>query len=148
MPAETRARTPSLQLSETRTKLSFLRTQISADRTLMAGVRTSVALIGFGFTVNTAFGKLAKQQVLDDPGQIGRRLGLAVLVLGILLLAMAIASHTRFGFELVKRRRRLKSLGLLEDAGPYRLSPPFFTACLLLLAGFGALAVVVVRAVG
>ena len=72
---------------------AWLNTQMALQRTLMAGVRTSVSLIGFGFTVAQFFermqdrGPLAKQfapqapaQSRPDPDRRGRAPGRPVPV--------------------------------------------------------------------
>ncbi|HEY4386031.1 MAG TPA: DUF202 domain-containing protein [Ktedonobacteraceae bacterium] len=44
--------------TDTNTELARVRTRQAADRTLLAWIRTSLALIGFGFTANKILGVL------------------------------------------------------------------------------------------
>ena len=46
--------------------MSFQRTRLSADRTLMSVIRTSLSLIGFGFTIFQIFQKLHDAGVLKS----------------------------------------------------------------------------------
>jgi len=70
---------------------SWMRTQMGLERTLMAGVRTAVSLIGFGFTVAQFFQRMQG----DGPAglhQLGpeapRNLGLVLIAAGVLSLAV------------------------------------------------------------
>ncbi len=69
---------------------AWIRTQIALQRTLMAAVRTSVSLIGFGFTVASFFAKLLKSAG-GEIGRLGpdapRNLGLTLIAAGVLSLA-------------------------------------------------------------
>jgi putative membrane protein len=124
--------------------LAFERTLMGADRTLMATVRTSLALIGFGFAICEVFRQLEATHVLVGAQLAGRRVGLGMLVLGILLLVMGALSHVRFFRNLDRRHRQLLDLGLLRGAVQYRPIPTFVTAALLFM--IGVLAVIVVTA--
>lgn len=131
------------ELSSNRTSLSFERTRMSADRTLMSIVRTSLSLISFGFTINQVFSKASS--LIPKADQSGRNLGLALLVLGVGLLAMGIYSHSKFDHELTGRRERLHGMKLLHHAVQYRATPTYVTALGLLITGIGATGVVVFR---
>ena len=78
---------------DTSTDLARDRTRQAADRTLMAWIRTSISLIGLGFTI-------AKLQ--DFAESVGSRLdpvasmkifGFTFVVLGVLALIAAIVQH-------------------------------------------------------
>lgn len=128
---------PSVELSSNRTSLSFERTRMSADRTLMSIVRTSLSLITFGFTIFEAFHQLRARNVLEGP-DAARNFGLALVLLGVLMLIMGIFSHAHFGRELTARRERLFDIHLLRHAIQYRATPTFIIAVLLMMTGLGA----------
>ena len=55
---------------------------MAADRTLMAEVRTSLSMIGFGFTIYQTFESLAKSNVLNG-GNAPRNFSLLLILLGM-----------------------------------------------------------------
>lgn len=70
---------------------SWLRTRMSTERTLMSWIRTSTALIGFGFTIFQFFDKLPEMSsgALVVRPETPRYLGLTLILAGILALAIA-----------------------------------------------------------
>jgi putative membrane protein len=66
------------------THFAWLRTRLSAERTLMAWNRTSLSLIGFGFTIYQFFDKF--QEATAGPNaphpEAPRNLGLALILVG------------------------------------------------------------------
>ena len=62
---------------------------MSADRTLMSVIRTSLSLIGFGFTIAQVFEKLRDAGTLTS-ANAPRNFGLALVFLGVALLVMGI----------------------------------------------------------
>jgi putative membrane protein len=71
---------------------SWLRTRLSAERTLMSWVRTSVSLIGFGFTIVQFFEHFAGMQGIEPAlrPQAPRFVGLALILLGVGALAVSL----------------------------------------------------------
>jgi putative membrane protein len=134
---------PAVELSSNRTSLSFERTKMSADRTLMSTVRTSLALIGFGFTINQVFSRASN--LVPGIDESGRRLGLALLALGVLLLLMGIVSHSLFVRALGARRERLFRLHLVRTAIRYHATPTYVAAVSLLALGLMAIADVALK---
>jgi inner membrane protein YidH len=134
---------PATELSSNRTSLSFERTRMSADRTLMSTVRTSLSLISFGFTIHEVFSRASN--LVPGVDQSGRRLGLALLVLGVLLLVMGIVSHSLFVRALSERRERLFRLHLVRRAIHYHATPTYVTAVSLLVLGLMAIADVALK---
>jgi putative membrane protein len=126
------------ELASNRTSMAFDRTRMSSDRTLMATVRTSLSLISFGFTINQVFSRASV--LIPGADASGRRLGLALLVLGVLLLVMGIANHSLFDRELGARRARLYELQLVRRAIRYHATPTYLTAVALLAIGLIAIA--------
>ena len=136
---------PSVELSSHRTSLSLERTKMAADRTLMGIVRTSLSLIGFGFTISEAFRELQRIGALPHASGAPLALGLALVSLGVLMLAMGIVSHMRFSNALNARRSGIFQKGLLRHDLQYRATPTFVIAFLLLLIGISALVVLGLR---
>lgn len=133
----------AVELSSNRTSLSFERTRMSADRTLMSTVRTSLALISFGFTIHEVFSRAST--LVPGVDQSGRRLGLGLLVLGVLLLVMGIVSHSLFVRALAVRRERLFRLHLVRTAIRYHATPTYVAAVSLLVLGLMAIADVALK---
>lgn len=130
----------SVELSSNRTAMSFSRTAMSSDRTLMSVVRTSLSLIGFGFTIYQFFHSLREKIV---PGAISpeapRRFGLALIVLGVILLALGIGNHLKETKARRARRERLYERGLIAHPEPVKASNVMVIAILLLLIGLVAM---------
>jgi putative membrane protein len=84
--------------------LSALSTRLASERTLMAAVRTSLSLIGFGFTIYKFFESL--RTTMGDGGPIRvhgpRRLGLTLVSLGVFVLVAFAWQHWFFLKELRK----------------------------------------------
>lgn len=134
--------TDRTEMSSRRTGMSIQRTRMSADRTLMSVIRTALSLIGFGFTVHEVFKKAAEAGTISD-AQAARTFGLALLVLGILLLAGGIVRQVQFAMELRHRRSAMMGDHLLHGESAYPVSITLVTAVLLLLIGLLAVASVV-----
>lgn len=136
----------STELASSNTSLAFERTRMAADRTLAAMVRTALSLISFGFTLYKVFNEIADKGLLGDSDHAARRLGAALLGLGLLLLVLGIGSHFKLERELTSRRKRLFEMGLVHSQTEYRSTPTFAIALLLLLVGVVALADIVAHA--
>lgn len=115
----------SFLLSSRRTRLSFQRTRMSTDRTLMSIVRTALSLIGFGFTIFQFFHTLRSSD--DTAGllrpEAPRNFGIALVVLGVLLLTFGIGGHVRFMLEFRKEHDALVRERLIpHDVVPYSVT--------------------------
>jgi putative membrane protein len=76
---------------------SWLRTRMSAERTLMSWLRTSLAMIGFGFTVAKFFDQLASAGGVDEAlfPPAPKYLGLGLIAVGTLALLIATIQYRR-----------------------------------------------------
>ena len=136
--------TPALELASCQASLAFERTLISLDQSLMGAVRTSLALITFGFAMVLFFHELS--------GQIGvnlrvpaRNFGLGLVVIGIGLVLIGLFGHQKRFTELRHKMDDLHSRKLLIEGCPYKHSPIAIVALLLLLAGLLVMGAIVVR---
>jgi putative membrane protein len=129
----------STELSARRTGMSFQRTRMSADRTLMSVIRTSLSLIGFGFTIAQVFEKLHEAEIIAS-AHAPRNFGLALILLGILMLAVGIGYHVSFMLELRRLRAQMRADGLVHGETSFPLSLTLVVALLLLTLGVFAVA--------
>jgi putative membrane protein len=130
----------SFLLSSRRTRLSFQRTRMSTDRTLMSIVRTALSLIGFGFTIFQFFNTIRR----SDAGQTmlrpeaPRNFGLALVILGVLLLTLGIVGHVRFMTEFRREHDTMVEEQLIpHDNLPYSVT--LLIAALLWFVGLLAI---------
>ena len=113
---ETAKNDRSTVLAEERTDLALLRTLNAAERTLMAWIRTSISMIGFGFTIFKFFQYQAEEIAATHPhrAQAPRNLGLTLVALGTLALAAAAWQHRRFLREMgVSHKRHTWSISFV-----------------------------------
>ncbi|HYW13613.1 MAG TPA: DUF202 domain-containing protein [Longimicrobium sp.] len=144
MEQDTRAETapqppddPSVELSARRTGMSFQRTRLSADRTLMSVIRTSLSLISFGFTISQFFGKLAEAQGWGNAP--ARNFGIALVLLGIVMLVIGILYHLSFMAGLRDERLQMKMESLVHAQSRFPVSMTLIVALLLLAIGLLAI---------
>lgn len=128
----------SVELSQRRTGMSFQRTRMSADRTLMSVIRTSLSLISFGFTIFQVFEKLKDQNVVTHSGA-ARNFGVALVLLGIVMLVVGIIYHVQFMLGLRQERAAMKETGLLHAESQFPVSFTLVTAIILLMIGVFAI---------
>ncbi|EJL25619.1 YidH family protein [Novosphingobium sp. AP12] len=125
------------EMSMRRTGMSFQRTRMSADRTLMSEMRTSLSLIGFGFTIYQTFQKLHQAGVILQ-SQAPRNFGLALIVLGVLLLVGGIVRHLQYVSELRGMRHLMAQDGLVHAETRFPISVTLIVAVLLIALGVAA----------
>ncbi|MGE3709655.1 MAG: YidH family protein [Hyphomicrobiaceae bacterium] len=128
---------PSTELSSRRTGMSFQRTRMSADRTLMSVIRTSLSLIGFGFTIFQFFEKLKQAGTLAHAAA-PRNFGVALVLLGILMLVGGIIYHVRFMLHLRHQRDAMVAESLVHGQSKFPISLTLITASMLLAIGIVA----------
>ena len=127
------------ELSARRTGMSFQRTRMSADRTLMSVIRTSLSLIGFGFTIFQFFQKMHQAEVLKSSAA-PKNFGIALVLLGITMLAVGIAYHVAFMIGLRKQREQMRQQELIHAESHFPVSLTLLVSFLLLLIGLLAIA--------
>jgi len=110
------------------------RTRMSAGRTLMSVIRTSLSLIGFGFTIYQVFEKLLEAQVLRSNGA-PRRFGEALVFLGVTMLVLGIGYHIASMLELRRKREQLRTDGLIHAESEFPASLTLIVAFILLAIG-------------
>jgi putative membrane protein len=119
------------------TLLAMQRNVMASDRTLMAWIRTSLSLIGFGFTLAKVFQSLAEEHVIirGPAGNIwsAQAVGMALLVLGVFALIAAIFDHHH-------DLKQLRAAGLAR-----RFSLPTAVASVLAIVGCMGLLSVTMR---
>ena len=129
----------SVELSSRRTGMSFQRTRLSADRTLMSVIRTSLSLISFGFTIFQVFQKAHEAELLRS-SLAARNFGLALVLLGTVMLLLGIVYHLSFMAGLRRARAQMKADGLVHGESAFPVSLTLITAAALLAIGLFALA--------
>jgi putative membrane protein len=77
---------------------SWMRTRMSLERTLMSWVRTSTALIGFGFTIVQFFERIKSADGVKAAAfpDAPRYLGLALILTGVVALVLSIWQYRSF----------------------------------------------------
>ncbi len=118
------------------TELSKARNREAADRTLMAWIRTSLSLIGFGFGIDGITRALADTALSNAPNLVmnARILGLSFIMVALFAVVVAMAQY----------RQELRML----EAGDYRYKPSFplslaIAAVLSLVGLFAGVSIVI-----
>lgn len=136
--------TPALELASCQASLAFERTLISLDQFLMGAIRTSLALITFGFALVLFFHQLSGEMGVDlrIPA---RNFGLSLVAMGIGLITVGLLGHRKRLAELCDKMDELHHNKLLSEACPRRRSPVAVVALLLLLSGLFVMLGILVR---
>jgi putative membrane protein len=136
------------KLSSRRTALAFQRTRMSADRTLMAVIRTSLSLIGFGFTIYQFFRYLRESAGAPQLLRIEapRNFGIALVILGVVMLSLGVWRHVAFMLELRAKRKTYAGQELIPGDDKFPISITLVTATLLLMLGLVAIVGMAMRA--
>jgi putative membrane protein len=135
------------KMASLRTSLSVQRTRMAAERTLMATMRTSLSLIGFGFTIFTFFQGVSNGPVGSGiiPPRAPARFGLALVVIGVLVLLLGTVYHYQYLRELRLRRQEFIERGYLPGKSSFPISMSLVTSFLLLLVGLAAALSIMLR---
>jgi putative membrane protein len=83
------------ELAADRTELAKYRSRAAADRTLMAWIRTSLSLIGFGFGIPTIVRAIENTHLSHhlDPVRFSVIVGLAFIGTGMVGMALGLREH-------------------------------------------------------
>ncbi len=127
-------------MSSRRTGMSFQRTRMSAERTLMSVIRTALSLISFGFTIYQFFGHLAEQKVINGQSHAARNFGMALIYLGVAMVAAGIVYHVQFMIGLRRERLEMTNAGLVHSRSRFPVSFTLLIALVLFALGIAAIA--------
>lgn len=88
---------PEQQPYNLNNELAKERTRAAADRTLMAWIRTSLSLIGFGFGIPTIVRTLEATRIGEhiNPHHLTNTVGLSFIGVGMFAMAAALKEHRR-----------------------------------------------------
>lgn len=141
---ESLSNSPTFELASCQASLAFERTLITLDQSLMGAVRTSLALISFGFALAIFFHQLGGAMGTDLRAP-ARNLGLTLLVMGTALVTAGLLGHRKRYNDLRSKMDRLHRRNLLIEPCPYRHSAIGIFALLLLFAGLLTMMGVLIR---
>jgi putative membrane protein len=121
---------------------AWLRTQLALQNTLMAGVRTAVSLIGFGFTVAQFFERIqGKAEGLRRVSEEApRNLGLTLIAAGVMVIAVFLWQF-RVGVAYMRQDQYKEIAGV----GRQMHSMAYVAGWVVLLIGFAAFITVFAR---
>jgi putative membrane protein len=113
------------------TQLALRRNFLATERTLMAWIRTSISMIGFGFTLAKLFQSLAESNVLirGPAGNVWTAVGV-----GLVLVSLGTAALVVAVFDHYRELKQLRAAGL-----PARFSLTTAVASVLAILGMMAL---------
>jgi putative membrane protein len=122
---------------------AWLRTRLAIERTMMAYLRTSVSLIGFGFAIVQFFERFEKMPGVNSARfpEAPRYLGLTMILCGVLAACISLMEYRWV-------LRYLWGENFMAIAGSKRESmqlPLYLTAIILILIGLFAFFAVVFR---
>jgi len=120
---------------------AWMRTMLGLQRTLMAAVRTSVSLIGFGFTVAQFFEKVRDKADVVGRLNIPRDLGLVLIGAGVVSLFIFITQYSSAVANL--RSGDFAAIATEGDKSLHRST--YITAYAVLLIGIAAFSSVFLR---
>jgi putative membrane protein len=83
----------SVNLDLTSAEFSWIRSDLSNLRTLLSWVRTSVSMIGFGFTIYNFYSGFFEQLGSSRVDTAARNLGLALVGFGTLAMVIAVWNY-------------------------------------------------------
>ena len=123
---------------------SWIRTRLSLERTMMSWVRTSVSLIGFGFTIVQFFEHLhAEGAAAALRSQAPRYLGLTLIAAGVIALLISVWQYRAMvRYLLSKEFEPIAGFGEVV-----RHTPLYAVSIAIIFIGLFAFGAVFIRAV-
>jgi putative membrane protein len=121
---------PRVNFARQRTSMASYRTQLALDRTTLAWVRTALTMASFGFGMVAFFRSMLGQSASPEAVRLHRgaiRMGTSLLILGIVGVVLAGASHCLT----LRRLRRGESPGVSQ--WPLSVTVAMLTAVIGLL---------------
>src|SRR5262245_4307951 len=100
-PAEPASPAAGPNLALISTQLSWMRSDLSNLRTLLAWARTSVSMIGFGFTIYNFYRGFLENLATGRGTDAARNLGLALVGFGTLAMLVALWNYWSINKSLV-----------------------------------------------
>lgn len=141
---KSRSDSPTFELASCQASLAFERTLITLDQSLMGAVRTSLALISFGFALVLFFHHVS--EVMGTDLRVpARNFGLSLLLMGTALVTAGLLGHRKRYKDLRSRMDELYRRDLLLEGCPYRHSPIAIFALLLLFAALLTMLGILIR---
>jgi putative membrane protein len=123
---------------------SWIRTRLSLERTMMSWVRTSVALIGFGFTIVQFFERLHSEGVAPVlRPQAPRYLGLTLIAAGVVVLLVSIVQYRAVARYLLSKE--FEPIAGIQEV--VRHTPLYAVTIAMIFIGLFAFGAVYLRAV-
>jgi len=124
---------------------AWIRTRLALERTMMAWVRTSVALIGFGFTIVQFFERLHSTEGVAPAlrPQAPRYLGLSLIAAGVLALLISIWQYRAVVRYLLSKE--FEPIAGLQEV--VRHTPLYAISIAMIFIGLFAFGAVFLRAV-
>jgi putative membrane protein len=122
-------------LSLTGNQLSWMRTELSNLRTLLAWARTSVSMIGFGFTIYNFYRGFLDDLLASGRQDAARNLGLALVAAGTLAIAVGLWNY----WSINKALLEMESVLQIPPHFKRRWLYSYALSGLLTLIGFGTL---------
>ena len=96
---------PRVDMAHDRTEMASFRTQLALDRTTLAWVRTTLTMASFGFGMVAFFRSLQEKSSSEEAIRLHQgavRMGVALILLGIVAMVFASLSH----WSTLRRLRR------------------------------------------
>jgi len=128
----------------------WIRTRLAVERTLMSWMRTSVSLIGFGFTIVQFFQRLNAMEGVAPARrpQAPRTLGLMLIACGVLALLVSTWQYRRVVQYLWSEEYKvIAGMGKKDMAPIVSQSPVMVVALAVILIGLFAFFAVLLRMV-